>query len=212
MDNAGLRGVGQNAPFFSRLLMGALSGLQGVPSHGRPSFLNGLGEGARAEQAAQQQAKENAFTQQQADLKNTREDQSAADIHQAHMANETLTQMQIAQQWDNIHPDAQKILMANQTQKAVMLESNGVHPENSAPMSEVDGTAALKQAIQVAAKTADNPFSYSLYPSLKPNEKGMWNLYKTPNSNLLADQPITLHNPISGKPYQKIIPAGTPLS
>jgi len=213
LDNAGLRQVGQTAPFFSRLLMGALSGLGGVPSHGRPSFLNGLGEGARAQEAAAQQQKENAFQQQQADAKNIREDQSADDIHKMHMASETLTQMNIDRIWDQLHPDAQKNITQNLTQQATMLESNGVHPENSTPYSENDGKNALKQAILVAATNdPESTFSYSLYPSLKPDEKGMWNIYKTPNSNLLAPFPVTTHNPISGKPETQTYPVGTPLS
>src|ERR1039458_3641618 len=129
MDNAGLRGVGQNAPFFSRLLMGALSGLQGVPSHGRPSFLNGLGEGARAEAAAAQLQKENAFQQQQADEKNTREDLSASDIHNLRNWNGVLLQQTYNQQHDNLSKTSQENIRQAYISQRDVEEAQQNHPE-----------------------------------------------------------------------------------
>jgi hypothetical protein len=46
---------------IQQALQGALSGLQGIPDKGRPNFLSGVGEGARAAHANQQQAIQNQF-------------------------------------------------------------------------------------------------------------------------------------------------------
>ena len=207
MDNAGLRGVGQNAPFFSRLLMGALSGLQGVPSHGRPSFLNGLGEGARAEAAATLQAKASAFQQQQADLKNTREDQTANDMHQAHVASGMLDQMRYEQQYDNMHPDWQKKSTDAQFGYNAQLQAEG-----GKPLFSGDERAAITEAKNRFTNGADTDrWTYRVLPSIDPAKKGknQYDVMQVPSG--VTNHEISVPSINSqGDIEQHKVPAGTP--
>src|ERR1019366_5623619 len=99
--------------FWKTLLAGALTSLQGTPQGGRPSFLGGVGSGARAQADAAQQAKQNALRQQQADQQNERENMSAEDQHQAHLANGMLTQMKIEQVHDQLSKTSQDNIRAS---------------------------------------------------------------------------------------------------
>ena len=70
--------VPPSTPLWTRILVGALgalnTGLQGTPAGGRPSFLGGLGQGARANAVQQQQKLVNDQNQTKSGNNNLRKD------------------------------------------------------------------------------------------------------------------------------------------
>jgi hypothetical protein len=202
--------VNPNAPFWSKILTGALTalsgGLQGQQQHGRPSFLNGAIGGAQAVQKAQQQATENNLKQQQ----NTRENQSSTDLHQLRMADGLLANQKVLQNWDAMHPDSQKAIMASWVNTRDTLEASGAKPLTDKPMAEQDAIDAVKNSMRSAASNdPTSTFAYRPLPSLR--EKGKWDIYKIPNDKVLADTVITRTRP-DGSTYPQTVLAGQPIS